>query len=661
MDLRSIINTESGDNLIEKQATLVTPVDENSIEGSSAYHHPTNALPDKHIFQKYGSQEPEISVVATYEQDFQYQGRPPLPIIVPSSNYSRSNSQTISANSPHQVALSSVTGHFPYLPGQQTPESPVQSYQFIAESQKRKNSQYSNTPHKIESQHTYNQSPPPQSPITSTLGSPDSHPAIPKTPISHNHPTRILNDQYQNSNFEKRDRSISSSPESRLSSLQKQDLSSDSEREKVNFSSPRIEKVLSSSMQELEPKKNSNNQSTLERTSSDNYGDTHLPLILTQSTRKRNRYSEPPIWARSVKTYGAIIIAHQNPAQLKEEQPEVEATTTQAQHSAKYNESEINSTASKATIVESHPSVILGSWEDSITGMKPIEHMTKVVADFLYLHVVSRNDLEELSAKGVQIEIEAKLGELINKDTNQRFFLPVMSECILADNLRVGFKSSMTEKQHQRLNEFLNEMVMNSHTNNSSSKSRVKIDYLHRREVDKFYDIPKELQAALPTVIKERMPPHHSAKLRVTLDQKSKKVLAKIIKARVINLDIHGGIFGTLDCRISINLEMPINDEFDELIAAGKTSNQSRDRNKDRLSYTQTYYQIDLTQITQNLSVNNDLRTEKEHELEIEISTSAVIDQGRRASRGDPNEYLPLVEGLLNNVRVLSRFVNEVK
>lgn len=48
---------------------------------------------------------------------------------------------------------------------------------------------------------------------------------------------------------------------------------------------------------------------------------------------------------------------------------------------------------------------------------------------------------------------------------------------------------------------------------------------------------------------------------------------------------------------------------------------------------------------------------EKEHELEIEISAAAVRDQGQRAARNEPNEYLSLVEGMIDNVRVLQRNV----
>jgi polynucleotide 5'-triphosphatase len=94
---------------------------------------------------------------------------------------------------------------------------------------------------------------------------------------------------------------------------------------------------------------------------------------------------------------------------------------------------------------EPNPSLLLGPWEWSITGHKVSQEMTKLVADFIYMNVLNRGDLGELASRGVEIEIEAKLGQLINKETNERYELPVTSECILADSARVGFRSSMTE------------------------------------------------------------------------------------------------------------------------------------------------------------------------------------------------------------------------
>lgn len=67
------------------------------------------------------------------------------------------------------------------------------------------------------------------------------------------------------------------------------------------------------------------------------------------------------------------------------------------------------------------------------------------MADFLFIHVINNQDMQEITSRGIQFEIEAKLGTLIDKDTNQRVDRFVTTECILDDNGRVAFKSSMTE------------------------------------------------------------------------------------------------------------------------------------------------------------------------------------------------------------------------
>lgn len=50
----------------------------------------------------------------------------------------------------------------------------------------------------------------------------------------------------------------------------------------------------------------------------------------------------------------------------------------------------------------------------------------------------------------------------------------------------------------------------------------------------------------------------------------------------------------------------------------------------------------------------------KIHELEIELDAGAVIDQGGRAMRGEPHNYDFLVEGFVNNIRMLARKAREM-
>lgn len=83
-----------------------------------------------------------------------------------------------------------------------------------------------------------------------------------------------------------------------------------------------------------------------------------------------------------------------------------------------------------------------------------MEESSRALADWLFIQVVNRPDMNELASHGIEIEIEAKLGQLIDPDTHNRLALPTQSECVLAEGgqgpagsrmVRWGFSSSMTE------------------------------------------------------------------------------------------------------------------------------------------------------------------------------------------------------------------------
>lgn len=106
----------------------------------------------------------------------------------------------------------------------------------------------------------------------------------------------------------------------------------------------------------------------------------------------------------------------------------------------------------------------------------------------------------------------------------------------------------------------------------------------------------------LPAAVREQLGPRHTVKVRVTYDQKTNNVLAAIVKARIADLSILIPQ-SPLDCRISINFEMKWDGDIDEIIGSGYGS-KIPDRQKDRVSYKQGLYQVDLTQVTQTTTVN---------------------------------------------------------
>lgn len=47
----------------------------------------------------------------------------------------------------------------------------------------------------------------------------------------------------------------------------------------------------------------------------------------------------------------------------------------------------------------------------------------------------------------------------------------------------------------------------------------------------------------------------------------------------------------------------------------------------------------------------------QEHELELELDTNALMIQGRRALIGEEHRFTEIVDGFLNNIRLLARNV----
>jgi hypothetical protein len=264
----------------------------------------------------------------------------------------------------------------------------------------------------------------------------------------------------------------------------------------------------------------------------------------------------------------------------------------------------------------------LGPWESCISGTPPADDVATRVADFLFLNVLRNPDFGEITSRNIQFEIEAKVGILLNKDTNERVNLPVLSECVLDNTAgRIAFQSNMSEvscncpllllrsreklttchyqAQHRAFNNYFNDLVLETHPDNVKRKGpRVPVFYRHRRETDKFFELSPALRKQLPACVQHRIPAKHSAKVRVTYDQTNGQVIAKIIKARVADLDLFMPMC-PFDCRISVNLEMDWDGTVEELQREALTPESSQDRKKDRLSYSQTHYQIDLTQVTQ--------------------------------------------------------------
>ncbi|KZT60327.1 mRNA triphosphatase CET1 [Calocera cornea HHB12733] len=255
--------------------------------------------------------------------------------------------------------------------------------------------------------------------------------------------------------------------------------------------------------------------------------------------------------------------------------------------------------------------------EPSFIGYDPFDDFTKEVADWI----------ADLIRNQENVEIEAKIGLLLDQHTKQRLRLPVMSETILSPAIEsIRFQSSMTENQHKSYNDLLNQRVQRF----AHIPPSLHINYDHTRAIDEFYSIQSD---------------EFKVRLRVSKDEKTGKVVESVRKSRMGDMNVYCPKWG-FDYRISVNREFPHDppppQRRPEML-----------RRKDRVSYSHQAYKIDLTQVFPYPPGKDNTIT---HELEVEfLNPAALVRECGKRDRGEPSAFDEMVQVFLNNIRILIR------
>jgi hypothetical protein len=278
------------------------------------------------------------------------------------------------------------------------------------------------------------------------------------------------------------------------------------------------------------------------------------------------------------------------------------------------------------------------------------DEVSRKVCDFIWNLAITNGELRKAIAGSelTQLEVEARWGHIIDRQSNSRLRGFHDTETVIkTQNLDIKFESTMTMEQHKRMNMYLNGQVRESQ---APGASRVPVKYQHTKEVDILYELGQEQFQSLPEPVKRLINASGTRqKIRVTRDQKTNQVLRSMIKLRLGNLEISSPQT-EWDYRIGINLEInypgPI-DNLEPAVEKGKTP-ESMKRQKDRMSYSwQGAYQVDLTQVQQGPTKN--------HELELELNSDVLLDNADKVTRKEPNSFEALINGMMHNLRVLSR------
>ncbi|KAF2837136.1 mRNA triphosphatase CET1 [Patellaria atrata CBS 101060] len=381
------------------------------------------------------------------------------------------------------------------------------------------------------------------------------------------------------------------------------------------------------------------------------------PATLNPNIRKRKRNDPVPIWAqkranpRPINRQAPVNI----PLPLPPQQPIQHTKTPNGQQKPQVTEPKPNPFIKKPEPKTAVKKIEL--WEPSITGIKPYDQLTRQVCDFLCEHV-AWNDLATLDPNVGQLEVEAKLGKLFDKQTQQLFEMDIGNEAILhpEQNRYIRFESSMSLEQHKQLNFSLNRAHDESRRRDPTREvPRIPLVYRHTRETDSFFESTPAMIATLPPQVQQVIYAHsrQQPRIRVTRGEKG-EVLAKIIKVRLMDRHIWNPHSDHISYRISISLEVKYHGDIAGLVEV-RENGLLNTRYKDRMTYNHQNYQIDLTQVTKT---DHPSTTPRTHELEIEVDVLELVKQGRLL-KTNPNEskFERMVEGFVDNMRILGRSV----
>lgn len=181
------------------------------------------------------------------------------------------------------------------------------------------------------------------------------------------------------------------------------------------------------------------------------------PKLIPEKKQKPSRWKEVPIWAQSVPRHNRPpsgnpkrVAPRQAPNVLAPAQSNGQPNGIQGANGHSNQANGVHVPVAQPTLASTGP---LGHWEPSFLNIIPAEELVRIISDWLFQNVVQRDDVGVGPAGGgtgggAVLEIEAKIGQLIDKNTNDRLRLPVLNECVVSHsdpNIRIAFKSSMTE------------------------------------------------------------------------------------------------------------------------------------------------------------------------------------------------------------------------
>lgn len=252
-------------------------------------------------------------------------------------------------------------------------------------------------------------------------------------------------------------------------------------------------------------------------------------------------------------------------------------------------------------------------------GTRPVNEDARLLALELY-------DLLTPENKG-KIEIEGRVGVLLDKSSDNRWKFPISSETLLSSKCeQFKFVPYLSVEIFQHLNVYLNDKV---------NKSPKDVTYKRTKEIDRFY--------------KKR---DTGDKIRVSLDPQSMQPIRAILKDKKKNFDFlcPQSLF---DFRVTVSLENTVEFKTDDDNVVPQM-----ERVKDRLSYQFDIWTIDITSVSEYSLDQFEVRREEvprvTYEVEMEVNPDVFFAEKTKIQYGSSFEgFAKYCDEILLNMKTL--------
>jgi hypothetical protein len=255
---------------------------------------------------------------------------------------------------------------------------------------------------------------------------------------------------------------------------------------------------------------------------------------------------------------------------------------------------------------------------EKLFGKKTIPEDVRSLASELFEVLIEEN-------RG-KIEIEGRIGKLLDKSSDNRWKFPIASDTLLSSKSeQFKFEPRLSVGVFEQLNILLNEKVRAAPN---------EITYKRTREIDRFY---RNRESGVKT--------------RVTLDPETMQPLRAIIKEKKKSFDFMCPIV-QLDYRITISLEIIVNSKAEEW------GTPLDERVKDRMSYEFGMWKIDITVVKtfdlDEFEVRKNEKPEEAYEVEMEVNPDVLFAEKAKLARGGSFDmFTKMCSDILSNIRSL--------